>query len=344
MPAPKAGAKPKQPRQAAANNGQSQVRLNSGLASTAHSNITSIVNEIIKESDIEPRTRQDFDPASDGLVPDGESGWAPLEWFALRPDNPRYQDDYDEDDEDLKALADGAKAIGILQSILVCSDQAWLEHNPNDVLPPDVKAVVILGNRRLTASRLRGLDGLPYRREDKLAIPRNAREAGLQENSHRTGGNPVLEGRDMDLIMQETGETKRQFADRMGFSHTHVNNRTSLLKLIDEFQRLVSAGKAKDKGKGRLTADSALPIARLTKEQQHALLELGPPYLPARLDRKPVEDIDGGKTLSTTSAVRIPKRSTPADIARVLRDKLPPELLAEVRKLLDAETAAEPAA
>ncbi|MEU4841728.1 ParB/RepB/Spo0J family partition protein [Nocardia testacea] len=320
MPAPKR-TRPKPRGGASATNGaevKSNVRLTGGLPSAEHSDITATVSKILSVS-TSPGT-----PATNGSAPLERSTSAPLAAFAHRPDNPRDDSEYSFDNEDLKALGDTVDEFGILQPVTVCSAAAWTEHHPDDHFEDSVRYVVLMGNRRLAAARNLQLEELSFHQVDKLATPRAARESGLIENMHRTGLDPLREAGEMAAVIAETEETNREFAARLGISHTHVNNRLALLRLIDEFQVMVSEGALKPR--------PAVRIAALNAKDQRRLLKLGPPFVPARLST--AAGTTGGNTVSTR-AVSIPKNSTPADIAKVLRSKLDPELLAEVRKLLD---------
>jgi ParB family chromosome partitioning protein len=255
---------------------------------------------------------------------------APLESFAHRPDNPRWEKEYDPaQDPELDKFGETLDTVGILQAVTVTSVDAWLEHHPEHTgkLDTKVKWIVVMGNRRLAIAQHKHLQSLPYLRNDKLAHPRLFRLAGLIENYHRKGLDPIREAAELQSELAATGMSKRALAERIGISHTQINQRLLLLELIPEFQALVSDEV--------LTVQKALPIARLdTPDDQRRLLELGPPYQIGRLIAPAAEIDDSGKTLSTTHPVTIKRRSTPAEVANTLRTKLPPEILTEVLTLL----------
>ncbi|WP_084497185.1 ParB/RepB/Spo0J family partition protein [Nocardia amamiensis] len=303
-----------------------------GLASTAHSDTADIVSAVITAAQGEPLTD------GTGTTPPPAApqidAWAPLSAFAHRPDNPRWAREYDpEADPELAAFAATVDEFGILQAVTVCSRQAWLEHHPEAEFDVEVRFVVIMGNRRLATARHKKVDGLPLHRNDRLADPRLSKESGIIENYHRKPYDPIREAGEMAAVLAMTGESKRAFAERMGISHTQVNQRLQLLELIPEFQGMVSDL--------AMPVQKALKLAVLTADDQRALLELGQPYDPAQLITEPETgaggEVEDGKSLSTTTAVKIPKSSTPDDVAQVLRDKLDPALLDAVLHILNGD-------
>lgn len=340
-------AAPPRPR---SNRGKNRPPATDGLPSSLHSDTSVIVQSIIDE-----QASTEEAPASTRSVtsPGQTASWAPLYQLVHRPDNPRWDREYDpEQDPELAAFVKTLDEYDVLQPVTVVSSEAWLEHHPEhtDQLdeaaaqarrewlqhhPDDAEAVyadatvrlVLMGNRRLAGARFKGLDGLPIYQNDNLADRRRSREAPIIENYQRTPLDPIREAAEMVAILEDTGESKRSFADRLGMSHTQVNQRLQLLSLIQEFQGMVSDQ--------MLTVQKALPIARLKHDQQRALLDFGHPYQVSRLaapDDAATEPV--GKSLSTTVPVTIRRHSTPGQIADTLRTKLPPELLDEVVKLL----------
>lgn len=292
-----------------------------------HSDTSVIVQSILSNTD--GAAAPDTAATVTALGRDREVSWAPLEHFAHRPDNPRWEREYDPDqDPELEAFIATLDEYGVLQAVSVTSRRAWLEQHPEheERFDDQVQWVVVMGNRRLAAARRSdAVDGLPFHRNDKLAQVRLGREASIVENYHRKGLDPIREAAEMAAVLDETGESRRAFADRMRISHTQVNQRLQLLDLVQEFQGMVSDL--------YLSVQKALPIAVLDADQQRALLELGPPYTIERLST-PEEDVEPGKTLSTASSVTIRKNSSPNQVADTLRTKLTPEMLTEVVKLL----------
>lgn len=309
----------------------------SGLPSSMHSDTDSIVASIINTT-----TSPEAEAATNGAAPEtvttvGRASdnitWAPIEELAHRPDNPRWAGEYDpEQDPELAGLIATLAEYDVLQPVTVTSRDAWLDHHPNhaDQLGDEVRWVVVMGNRRLAGARHKGLAGLPIHRNDTLAEPRRSREAPIIENYQRKPLDPIREAAQMVASLKDSGESRRAFAERMGMSHSQVNQRMKLLSLIPEFQGMVSDQ--------QLTVQKALPIADLDPEQQQTLLELGAPYRVSRLT-EPSDDTDAAETdaLVTTARLVIQKNSTPAQIVDTLLAKLDPELLHEVRTLLNGQ-------
>jgi len=273
------------------------------------------------------------EPGSPAAVPDGKTGFAALHRFAYRPDNPRFSYEYDPaQDAELRALGDTVEEFGIMQPGSVCSVDVWCKHHPQDVgkFHPDVWWIWVMGNRRFAIAQWMKLDDLSFIRNDSLGEPLRAKKAGLIENFHRKGYDPIQEAIEMESILRdEPGLSMRGLAKELGFTYPYVQARLQLLKLLDAFQALVS--------QGALTVQKALPIARLSNEDQTRLLELGEPYAVARLAGAESEEL--APPLSTSKAVKIPSRSTPPDVVEVLAAKLEWDILREVTQLLAAKIA-----
>ena len=283
----------------------------------------------------QPPARTERRSAPDGsptAVADGKTGEAPIYRFAARPSNPRLPAEYDpEKDEELAALGVTVKLVGVLQPLTVCPVDVWLKHHPDDreKFGPDVWWVIVIGNRRFASAKARGVDSLPFVRNDSVGEAIQAKKTGLIENHHRTGLNPVLEAMEIqDILEEQPGTTYRSLADELGFSHGLVWQRLQLLKLVDGLQTLV--------GSKQLSADKAWRLAKLSPEDQQAILELGPPYSLAQLKKKDDEPAPT-EGLITRAAVKIPKQSPPTKVVEVLLDKLSPDLVAEVSRLLAAK-------
>lgn len=310
-----------------------------GLPSAEYSDTSVIVQAIITGAADQANT-SDGSPAPETITTVSHQNelvaWAKLKHFAHNPDNPRWEREYDpEEDPELAAFADTFDSHGLLQAVTVTSLEAWLEHHPQheDKFDDEVLWVVVHGNRRLATARFKQMEGLPLYRNDRLAVPSIGREAIIIENYQRKGLDPVREAGEIRTIQLDTNQSNRAIAKRLGISHSQVGQRLQLLDLIQEFQGMVSDLV--------LPVQRALPIASLNPADQHALLELGPPFNPARLQRSSDEpdassaaadDEQGGKTLSTTVTIR--RHSTPAQVADTLRSKLTPEILSEVLDLL----------
>lgn len=131
------------------------------------------------------------------------------------------------DDEALSELAASIKEVGVMQ-------------------PPVVRDLkngryeLIMGERRLRASKLAGLTTIPV-------IIRNSgdnemlREA-LLENIHRAALNPLEEGSAYQNLLNEFNYTHDELATKVGKSRSAVTNTLRLLNLPASVQRKVAAG------------------------------------------------------------------------------------------------------
>lgn len=279
---------------------------------------------------------------SPDIVPDGRPGWAPLHRFTRRPDNPRWDEEYDpEQNEALDAMSGTVADHGVLQAVTACSVDAWVHHRPEDKgkFGPEVWYIVLQGNRRLTTAELNKLEGLSFTRRDDLADPTKAVTTGLIENFHRSALDPIREAMEMKKAMDLEGIPSRVLADRLKTSHGTINQRVKLLKLIPEFKQLVALGTER----GGIGTKKGQALADLSEDEQHRLYALGAPFNPAQLNRpKPQPAASSGPV--TTAEVRIPKQSGVVQVAELLRAKMPAELLDQVLKYFETgEAQDEPA-
>ncbi|TDD28954.1 ParB/RepB/Spo0J family partition protein [Actinomadura sp. KC06] len=142
--------------------------------------------------------------------------------------NPRQPRDHF-DDEALEELAESIRIVGLLQPIVVRKAPSG-EHDYE----------LIMGERRLRASKMAGLDVIP-------AIVRDTgdndllRDA-LMENLHRQQLNPLEEAAAYQQLLQDFGATHEQLAGRIGRSRPHITNTLRLLNLPPGVQRRVAAG------------------------------------------------------------------------------------------------------
>ena len=117
--------------------------------------------------------------------------------------------------EELEQLAASIRADGVLQPVLV--------------RPAGERYTLIVGERRVRASRLAGLRRVPgiVREipEDRLV------EVTLVENIHRRNLNPVEISLALERMVSELHLMHEQLAERTGMSRTSVTNHLRLLKL-----------------------------------------------------------------------------------------------------------------
>ncbi|GAA0270631.1 ParB/RepB/Spo0J family partition protein [Actinomadura nitritigenes] len=133
------------------------------------------------------------------------------------------------DEQALEELAESIGIVGLLQPIVVRRADSG-EHDYE----------LIMGERRLRASQMAGLDVIP-------AIVRDTgdndllRDA-LMENLHRQQLNPLEEAAAYQQLLQDFGATHEQLAGRIGRSRPHITNTLRLLNLPPAVQRRVAAG------------------------------------------------------------------------------------------------------
>ena len=155
------------------------------------------------------------------------------------------------DEDALNELAASIKEVGVMQ-------------------PPVVRALpngryeLIMGERRLRASKLAGLTTIPV-------IIRNTsdnemlREA-LVENIQRSQLNPLEEGAAYQNLLNDFGYTHDELAVKVGKSRSAVTNTLRLLNLPPSVQRRIAAGV--------LTAGHARALLSMTDEEEIEKLAL----------------------------------------------------------------------
>ncbi|WUH99363.1 ParB/RepB/Spo0J family partition protein [Spirillospora sp. NBC_00431] len=143
-------------------------------------------------------------------------------------ENPRQPRDHF-DDEALEELAESIRIVGLLQPIVVRKATSG-EHDYE----------LIMGERRLRASKLAGLDAIPaiVRETGDNELLRDA----LMENLHRQQLNPLEEAAAYQQLLQDFGATHEQLAGHIGRSRPHITNTLRLLNLPPGVQRRVAAG------------------------------------------------------------------------------------------------------
>ena len=148
----------------------------------------------------------------------------PLPTIIRNEKNPRHEFDQ----EALRELAHSIHEFGLLQPIVVreASEPGRFE--------------LIMGERRLRAAQLAGLDTIPsiVREAADDTMLRDA----LLENIHRVQLNPLEEGAAYQQLLEEFGVTQAELATRLGRSRPVISNTIRLLQLPVPVQRRVAAG------------------------------------------------------------------------------------------------------
>lgn len=133
---------------------------------------------------------------------------------------------------ELRELVVSIREYGVLQPIVVRPRVGAAEGEPRHEL--------IMGERRLRASKIAGLTSIPAVVKDTAddAMLRDA----LLENIHRAQLNPLEEASAYQQLLQDFGITQEQLAERIGRSRPQITNTIRLLKLPEPVQARVAAG------------------------------------------------------------------------------------------------------
>jgi ParB family chromosome partitioning protein len=156
--------------------------------------------------------------AAEGL---GAGGYQELPVSTIRPN--RYQPREHFGEEQLSALADSIREVGVLQPVLV--------------RPADDGYELIAGERRWRAARRAGLQGIPAL--IKTTDDASALEHALVENVHRTDLNALEEAAAYQQLIEDFGLTHEQVAARVGRSRVAITNTLRLLQLPPAIQKMI---------------------------------------------------------------------------------------------------------
>ena len=156
--------------------------------------------------------------AAEGL---GAGGYQELPVSTIRPN--RYQPREHFGEEQLSALADSIREVGVLQPVLV--------------RPADDGYELIAGERRWRAARRAGLQAIPalIRTTDDAATLEHA----LVENVHRADLNALEEAAAYQQLIEDFHLTHEQVAARVGRSRVAITNTLRLLQLPPAIQKMI---------------------------------------------------------------------------------------------------------
>lgn len=138
------------------------------------------------------------------------------------------------DEDALDELTHSVREFGVLQPIVV-------RPIPDDhPLVGDAEYELIMGERRLRATKAAGLEEIPaiLKETPNDDMLRDA----LLENLHRSELNPLEEASAYQQLLDDFGITQEQLAHRIGRSRPQISNTLRLLKLPIDVQRRVAAG------------------------------------------------------------------------------------------------------
>jgi len=132
------------------------------------------------------------------------------------------------DEADMAELVHSIREVGVLQPIVVRPISGSKTYE------------LIMGERRLRASKIAGLESIPAIVKETAddAMLRDA----LLENLHRSELNPLEEASAYQQLLHDFGITQEQLADRIGRSRPQISNTMRLLKLPEKIQTKVAAG------------------------------------------------------------------------------------------------------
>ena len=137
-----------------------------------------------------------------------------------------FQTRYVGDDEALEELAESIKANGVVQPIVVRPAKE------------DGRYVLVLGERRLHASRKAGKTHIPalVRRISE----QQAAEMTIVENLQREDLSPLEQAEAFRVLSNQFSMTQQQIAERVGLSRVSVANYMRLLKLPREVMQMLA--------------------------------------------------------------------------------------------------------
>ncbi len=151
-------------------------------------------------------------------------------------------------EEELEELAQSIRQQGLLQPVLL--------------RPVDGGYELVAGERRFRAAQRAGLSEIPavVREVDD----RTALELALIENLQRTDLDPIEEARAYERLSRQFGLTQEEIAARVGKHRSTIANTMRLLRLPEEIQREIAAG--------RLTAGHARALLAVASPEEQRRL------------------------------------------------------------------------
>lgn len=229
-------------------------------------------------------------------VPGTAFGMLKLDTITPNPRQPRTVFDEDELDE----LVTSIQEVGVLQPVVV---------RVVDTKKPAYE--LIMGERRLRASKLAGLKEIPaiVREVSDDDLLRDA----LLENLHRSDLNPLEEAAAYQQLLDDFKCTQEELSERIGRSRPQIANTLRLLRLPGLVQRRVAAGV-------------------LSQGHARALLGLNDPALMEELAQRIVAE--GLSVRATEEAVVLLNRGDQKNVSRETR-KADPELVSLAQSVGD---------
>lgn len=214
------------------------------------------------------------------------------------------------DQDQLNELASSIKEVGILQPPVVRS-------------LPGGKFELIMGERRLRASKLAGLKTIPVivRQTPDNELLREA----LLENIHRSQLNALEEAAAYQNLLNDFGYTHDELATKVGKSRPVISNTLRLLNLPASVQRRIAAGV--------ISAGHARALLSLTDEK--VIEQLANRIVAENLSVRAIEEIvasGSGKTSESKAKGAKVTNSRASAIESELADKLDTRVTVELGK------------
>jgi ParB family chromosome partitioning protein len=155
-----------------------------------------------------------------------EGAGEPTQVAVGRIDHNPYQPRKAFDDEELAALSESIRTVGILQPLVVRQVGERFQ--------------LVAGERRLRAAQAAGYGEVPVRVVD--FNDQQVLEAALVENIQRTDLNPIEKAQGFQEYLQRFTMTHEELAKRLGLDRSTVTNLVRLLELPPEVQSAVRVG------------------------------------------------------------------------------------------------------
>lgn len=223
---------------AAADNAQPEVVEKAEATSqveTANTEVAANVTEAVTEAAAENGNNADNGQAADDEalrpIPHARYEEVPAESVVPNPKQPRTIFD----EKDLEQLSGSIQQVGVLEPIVV---REISEDDPR--YQDGARFELIMGERRLRASKLAGLQRVPaiVRTTSDVEMLREA----LLENLQRVQLNPLEEAAAYQQMMEDFGLTQEKLAQAVSKSRPQIANTLRLLQLPPNVQKRVAAG------------------------------------------------------------------------------------------------------
>jgi ParB family transcriptional regulator, chromosome partitioning protein len=135
-------------------------------------------------------------------------------------------------EDELNELVMSIREVGVLQPIVV--------RQRTVVRPGEPQYELVMGERRLRASKLLGLATIPA--VIKSTADEDMLRDALLENLHRANLNALEEASAYQQLLADFGITQEQLANRIGRSRPQITNTLRLLRLPTAVQNRVASG------------------------------------------------------------------------------------------------------